>query len=266
MAAQDTTKKQYTFSTSLYPPPILSNPKPTLLYPTPLNPHPSTNNPVFTASMHIRHSVFVEEQLCRAEEEIDADDERSWGWVVYASEQQQQQQQHRKHQTQDEDGAGDEGPKQAVATIRLVPAPHIAHTHLCNASESTAAGDANGKQFDYDYDYDHEPYVKITRVAVLAPFRGYGLSRLLMRTVEEWAARNKRVIDEMYARFASQQGAEIVGKGPGKEWNGLIGLHAQTQVERMYAALGYETDESMGRWDEEGIDHVGMFKRVDITS
>ena len=55
--------------------------------------------------------------------------------------------------------------------------------------------------------------------------------------------------------------------GPKREkgkWNGLIGLHAQVQVEKMYKAMGYETDVSMGKWYEDRIEHVGMFKRVKI--
>lgn len=185
--------------------------------------------------MHIRHAVFVQEQHCHAEEEIDDDDARSWGWVVYAH-----------HQGNNQHDGGDDG-GEAVGTIRLVPPPHISHDHL---TDSSASGQGR-------YDYDHEPYIKITRVAILASFRGYGLSRLLMRTVEDWAANNKAVIDEMHSQFAQNH-------MPERGWNGLIGLHAQVQVERMYAAMGYGTDEAMGRWDEEGIEHVGMFKRVAI--
>src|SRR4051794_19183826 len=84
-------RKEYTFSTAFYPPLPLSNEKTTTqLYPTPLNPSPATNDPIFTASMHIRDAVFIKEQLCRAEEEIDDDDVRSWGWVVYAAPKEQQ--------------------------------------------------------------------------------------------------------------------------------------------------------------------------------
>jgi predicted GNAT family N-acyltransferase len=239
------TKKQYTFTTSLYPPQILApstQNRTTLIYPTPLNPYPATNDPIFTHAMHIRDSVFVQEQLCRAEEEIDDDDGRSWGWVVYAH-----------HHPEQNQGDGGE----AVGTIRLVPPPHLRHSHLTSAAGEEETGGKKKKE----YDIQHEPYIRITRVAVLAAFRGYGLSRLLMRTVEDWAARNKRVIDEMYSQFTAQEdGLDAAAQ----RWNGLIGLHAQAQVERMYASMGYETDESMGRWDEEGIEHVGMFKRVDI--
>lgn len=207
--------------------------------------------------MHVRDAVFVQEQRCRAEEEIDDDDARSWGWVVYAH----STYSHQQHQ---QEGEEKEGGGQAVGTIRLVPPPHISHSHLTNPpnagiTSDVASGDEGAGK---EYDYSHEPYIKITRVAVLPSFRGYGVSRLLMRTVEDWARQNKSVIDEMYSHVAAadQKGERTKGR-----WNGLIGLHAQAQVERMYAALGYETDESMGRWDEEGIEHVGMFKRVGVA-
>lgn len=253
-----TTKKEYTFTTKFYPPLTLCNEKTTQIYPTPSNPNPATNNPIFTDAMHIRHAVFVQEQHCRAEEEIDDDDARSWGWVIYAHH----------HQNNQQDGGDAEGEDkgEAVGTIRLVPPPHISHNHHLTGSSATATATATASVPPGQaakYDYEHEPYIKISRVAILAPFRGYGLSRLLMRTVEDWAANNKAVIDQMYySQFAQNldDGLEEGGGG----WNGLIGLHAQVQVERMYAGMGYKTDEAMGRWDEEGIEHVGMFKRVVI--
>lgn len=244
-------KKEYTFTTSLYPPLHLTNGKATTqLYPTASNPYPPTNNPTFTHAMHIRDAVFVQEQRCRAEEEIDEDDERSWGWVVYAR--------HQENLQHGDDDAGSGG--QAVGTIRLVPPPHVSHEHLSTTSAEGEEQEGKGTTMEKKYDLEHEPYIKISRVAVLPAFRGYGVSRLLMRTVEEWAARNKDVIDEMYSQFARDHGIDALPR-----WNGLIGLHAQVQVERMYASMGYETDESMGRWDEEGIEHVGMFKRIAIS-
>lgn len=41
-------------------------------------------------------------------------------------------------------------------------------------------------------------------------------------------------------------------------------VHAQVQGEKMYERFGFVTDEKMGRWDEEGIEHVGMWKRIDL--
>jgi predicted GNAT family N-acyltransferase len=222
-------KPQYSFRTDVHPPQWPSA--------TPTNPSPATNHPVFTDALYIREQVFVIEQGCSADGEKDEDDPRSWEWVVYA--------------TKHDDEKGKEIP---VGVTRLVPPPHAPHDHLTNPD----AAQTEGK-----FDYEHEPYVKITRVAILKKFRGYGLARLLMRAVEEWGQRNKGAIDAMYTAMVE---GDVSGKhgGKGKGWKGLIGLHAQVQVESMYASLGYETDVSMGTWDEEGIEHVGMFKRVDV--
>jgi predicted GNAT family N-acyltransferase len=47
-------------------------------------------------------------------------------------------------------------------------------------------------------------------------------------------------------------------------WKGLVLVHAQVQGEKMYERFGFVTDEKMGKWDEEGIEHVGMWKRIDL--
>ena len=47
-------------------------------------------------------------------------------------------------------------------------------------------------------------------------------------------------------------------------WKGLMCVHAQEQVRKTWAKFGFEVDEGMGTWTEEGIKHVGMFRRVGI--
>jgi predicted GNAT family N-acyltransferase len=117
----------------------------------------------------------------------------------------------------------EEGHEEPVSVIRLVPPPHAPHP--------------NGF-----HEQNEEPYVKIGRVATMATHRGKGLSRLLSEEAFRWLAANKDKV--------------AVG------YSGLILCHAQVVVERMYAKLGFVTDERLGRWDEEGIEHLGMWKRV----
>ncbi|QKX61576.1 uncharacterized protein TRUGW13939_08728 [Talaromyces rugulosus] len=224
----------HTFTTNSHPPALLDNTTTTtLLYPTPANPNPSTNHPVFTHAMTVRHAVFVNEQGCAADAERDEDDARSWEFVIYAKRPPPQAQE-----------------EQPVAVVRLVPPPHAPHDTLLDP--------ARASEFPR-FDTEHEPYVKVTRVAVLKEFRGLGLAGRVMRVAEEWAAANKEAIDAMYRRVA---GGDIQQQ---KGWNGLVGLHAQVQVEKMYQRMGYETDGSLGTWDEESIQHVGMFKRVALN-
>ncbi|CAG8365021.1 unnamed protein product [Penicillium salamii] len=114
----------------------------------------------------------------------------------------------------------------AVGTIRLVP-PHANH-------HQKGEGEA------------HEPCIKLTRVAIMPEYRGLGLGRRLVETALGWAVDGGR--GEM----------EMVG------WRGLVLVHAQVGVEGMYGRLGFVVDEGLGRWDEEGIEHCGMFKRLEL--
>lgn len=76
----------------------------------------------------------------------------------------------------------------------------------------------------------------------MANHRGKGLSRLLTEEAFRWLAAHKSEV--------------AVG------YNGLVLCHGQVSVEKMYAKLGFVTDERLGRWNEEGIEHLGMWKRV----
>ena len=116
---------------------------------------------------------------------------------------------------------------QPVATVRLVPPPHAAHP--------------NGY-----IDHDEEQYLKLTRFATLAQERGKGLGKTLIRIALNWASKHTKDI--------------------GEGWKGMVLVHAQTSVETMYARMGFVTDEKLGRFEEEGIEHVGMWKRIEMKS
>jgi predicted GNAT family N-acyltransferase len=203
-----------TFNTSIQEPPG-HNAK--LVLPTE---DPNTNPTVFNDAMKVRMHVFVDEQKCSAEAEIDSDDTRSWHWVLYAT------------------STG--STRTPAGVIRLVPPPQAPHL-VASKSESKS-----GKQ------EQHEACIKLTRVAIMPEYRGLGLGRKLVETALEWAAVHGVEIDAQIAARGAVTG----------RWRGLILVHAQVDVEQMYARLGFETDESLGRWDEEGIEHVGMYKRV----
>jgi predicted GNAT family N-acyltransferase len=116
--------------------------------------------------------------------------------------------------------------EEPVACIRLCPSPHAPHPN------------------DYA-DPDEEPYLKLQRFATLASHRGKGLGRLLVDTSLQWAAEHKE---------------EIGGKG----WKGMVLVHAQVSVEKVWAKMGFVTDVKLGRWDEEGIEHLGMWRRLEL--
>lgn len=222
------------FTTSIQPPP-----GPNLTLPTPSNPHPPSNPSVFNDAMAVRQRVFIEEQHVDAEAEIDDDDARSWQWVLYAE----------SDSNTNERANGTEGKEsrrsKPVAVIRLVPPPHAPHEVVVQPEKTGAFP---------QYHLGHEPYIKLTRVAVLPEYRGGGVGRRVVDVAIDWARNHGAEIDGAYAR--------VSGEGKRKPWDGLVLVHAQTEVEKMYTRLGFETDERLGRWDEEGIEHVGMWRRV----
>ncbi|OQV05915.1 hypothetical protein CLAIMM_10571 [Cladophialophora immunda] len=113
-----------------------------------------------------------------------------------------------------------------VACLRIVPPPHLPHP--------------NGFS-----DPDEKPYVKLGRVATLPEHRGKGLGRRLTETALQWSYANSLAIHP--------------------EWDGLVLAHAQVAVEKMYEKLGFVTDERLGRWDEVGIEHLGMWRQLRHT-
>ncbi|PYI24959.1 hypothetical protein BP00DRAFT_499846 [Aspergillus indologenus CBS 114.80] len=246
-----------TFTTHLLPPPSpspSSNPKFTL--PTATTPNPPTNPRLLTDALTIRQTVFIDEQHCSAAEEIDADDGRSWHWVVYHSPDAPST---GTNTTDRESSPPDakEGRRTPVATIRLVPPPNVHSPHPNHGPHH------NGSE--HAAEQEPEPYIKLTRVAVLREYRGYGLGRAVVETALAWAREHAREIDEAAGAWAvatasaEKDGGEVVAR---PVWNGLVLVHAQTQVEKMYERCGFVTDEGMGRWDENEIEHLGMWRRL----
>ncbi|RJE18272.1 acetyltransferase, GNAT family, partial [Aspergillus sclerotialis] len=205
-----------------------------LSLPTPSNPSPSGNPAIFNDAMVVRRRVFIEEQNIDENAEIDDDDARSWHWVLYTDSSSQIN-----GSTGQENATenGDRNPK-PVAVIRLVPPPHAPHEVVSHPEKANSLP---------KYDLSHEPYVKLTRVAVLPEYRGLGLGRKVVDAALEWAEHHGGDTEDAYAR--------VTGEQERKKWEGLVLVHAQVEVEEMYKRLGFETDEGLGRWDEEGIDH-----------
>ncbi|KAJ5114270.1 hypothetical protein NUU61_000029 [Penicillium alfredii] len=213
-------------TTKIQPPP---GPNAKLVLPA-TNSHTATNPTIFNDAMAVRMPVFVNEQHCSADAEIDDDDARSWHWVLY-------------------DSSGTR--TTPVGVIRLVPPPQPPYARVAHPE---AAEDLP------EYDWAHEPCIKLTRVAVLPAYRGKGLGRRLVETALEWAGTHAAEIDAAAAERAASAGRT----DPPPHWRGLVLVHAQVEVERMYTGLGFQTDQALGRWHEEGIEHVGMFRRMAV--
>ena len=236
--------------------------------------------------MSIREAVFVNEQCVPRENELDDDDARSFHWVVYASVSQSI--------PAGEGGRrSSEGGKLPVGTIRLVPPPHEAHPQPEPEHEGTGGGGGGGggggegvpddkhavdqaKTAPTHPPATQEPYIKLTRLATLQAYRRLGLGRLLVNTALGWASTHPEIIlppPDPTARearnLASSLSSGSVEDGVGGAmweggWNGLVLAHAQEGVQKWWEGQGFVRDGGLGRWVEEGIWHVGMWRRVDV--
>jgi predicted GNAT family N-acyltransferase len=228
------------------------------------------NPPIFNDALSVRRTVFVDEQGCSADGELDDDDARSWHWVLYASHSRSQAPSPSSSPSDSLNNPGSDSSRIPVAVIRLVPPPHAAHPHphphphpYAHSSSSSSGGhDKDGLSIKepqkQQQQEEEEPYIKLGRIAVLPSYRGHGLSRLLLQTVENWALSHA---DEINSNSANSSSHQTQNKN-NIRWKGLILIHSQVQVQSIYERFGYRVDESMGMWYEEGICHVGMWKRV----
>lgn len=63
---------------------------------------------------------------------------------------------------------------------------------------------------------------------------------------------------------AEQRRLELGREPDNSVFRGLVLVHAQKTVEKVWTNHGFVKDESMGVWFEEEIEHVGMWKRIDV--
>jgi predicted GNAT family N-acyltransferase len=231
----------------------------------------------FIDAMEVREKVFVEEQGVPSENEFDSDDPRSCHWIAYASVRKIVQQEEK-----DEDGnvivpRKSETRCTPIGTIRLVPFPHDPHPikgakYWGGLTEEEIAGKKVDKPQKTDcwYHVDRktsfhdgqEPFVKLGRLAVIPEFRGGRIASLLVKTAIKWMCDNPNRFDPSVKAKGLERLCAIDGQPP--RWMGLVHVHAQEQVVEVWKKWGFEVDEKMGTWEEEGIPHVGMFKRVDF--
>ncbi|KAF2396294.1 acetyltransferase, GNAT family, partial [Trichodelitschia bisporula] len=207
---------------------------------------PSTVPPIFLEAMAVRTAVFVEEQHVPATHELDADDARSYHWVVYASVGVSSSTQPPPSFPNAGSSTTPTASRLPVGTIRLVPPPHANH------------GEGPVRP------HSSQPYVKLGRLAVLKPYRGLGLSRLLVQAAVEWARRHPREI-LVPPTPAEVEAMRLEGKEEPGRWEGKVVVHAQVGVQKVWERMGFVRDEGMGVWVEEGIEHVGMWKNVGIV-
>lgn len=214
-------------------------------------------SPGLQSAISVRFAVFVREQKFPAEIEIDSDDARSWHWVALAAPSKGNP------LLKSEDGRpvhtnGRVWNEQVVAaTLRLVPdSSHQAAPDFQRVrSEETAEGPSHIKTALWN---GREPYIKLGRLATLPSHRGMGLGKLLVESAMAWAGRHREIL---YRPKATDTIGGIEEE-PRGQWNGLVLVHAQKSVEGFWESAGFVKDLELGVWREEGVEHVGMWRRA----
>ncbi|KAF4550637.1 Hypothetical protein D9617_16g014250 [Elsinoe fawcettii] len=241
----------------------------------------------FLDAMSVREEVYVDEQHVPLDNEFDNEDAQSYHWVSYASiattspspTTELRTDPHvlangSTSTTSHDDPAAKQrkgsASKLAVGTIRLVPPPHSHESHNQGPDMSGADLPLDQAEARGCLRRGAEPYVKLGRMAVLKPYRKLGLSSLLLNAALQYAASHPdEILPPLSPTAAEQKKLELEKEGKGGEvvtrWEGLVLVHAQVGVERLWKAWGFVRDETMGMWDEEGIQHVGMWRRIEVS-
>jgi GNAT superfamily N-acetyltransferase len=226
---------------------------------------PSSIPQLFLDAMTVRETVFVQEQHVPLDRELDADDARSYHWVVYASVS-------RRSST---DGAYESnttitttnsalpsGRRESdtstairvpAGTIRLIPPIDPANPPANSAQTGPHPSHLSPE----------ESYILLGRLAVCPLYRRLGLSKLLVNAVLTWARGHGGQVflptltpAEVEARRLDHEGVV---------WKGSVVVHVQKgEAEKVWARMGFVVDEGMGEWDEEGITHVGIVRRLEL--
>lgn len=150
-----------------------------------------------------------------------------------------------------------------IGTIRLVPSPHHLHPKpgahfdvpgddvpdVSAAELFTASVPKHARDRATDLHDGVEPYVKLGRLCVVKEHRGKRYADLLIQQMLQWISENQR--------FACG--------GDGGEWKGLVGIHARVKALGTWKRNGFVVDEGMGSWFEVGLEHVGMFLRLELN-
>jgi predicted GNAT family N-acyltransferase len=225
--------------------------------------------------MHVRTAVFVGEQGVAMSREQDADDARSHHWVAYAPTPSPPP---RPRDGEDalpgpglDGGAASAGARRPVGVIRAVPpdpprSGALGGVAADEAGPPTAAAEEEWPP--HPTVHAGEAYVRLGRLATLPEYRGKGFAGLLVETVLDFL-REPGTVAEIMPQVGTVKPERRKLTGEADEalplWKGLVVVHAQrARSVEFWQRYGFVVDEGMGEWDEEGMMHVGMWKRIEL--
>ncbi|KAI0186572.1 acetyltransferase [Xylaria flabelliformis] len=114
-----------------------------------------------------------------------------------------------------------------------------------------------------DFHDGKESYVKLGRVAVLPEYRGRGIADQLWNAARQWLEQNPAFFNPSVKEWGMDV-MKVDNTRDVPEWNGLVCVHAQEPVVKVYERWGFRLDRGMGKFYEENIPHVGMWIRLKI--
>ncbi|KAF2247002.1 hypothetical protein BU26DRAFT_486382 [Trematosphaeria pertusa] len=242
----------------------------------------------FRDAMSVREDVYGEQGV-PLEAEFDEDDARSWHWVVYASVASTASSPPKDLRTdsptthaEDVRRSSASASRLPVGTIRLVPPPHGPNKYIETAYPKKGDRHADADpppevEANVARKHPTEPYVKLGRLAVLAPYRKLGLAKLLINTALDYASKHPEAIYHPPSPTTMEL-ANLLGNAAQEAvtWKGLVMIHAQAGIAKVWEKYGFaeELVDDKGEveisrephWVEEGIEHIGMWKRLRIES
>lgn len=255
----------------------------------PFNQQAASVPQIFRDALSVREEVYGEQGV-PLEAEFDQDDPRSWHWVVYASVGEKPTSgsptnlsaHSPSSKADDARRASATASRVPVGTIRLIPPPHGPNPYVATAQPKDRdrhadADPPHSLHVDGHIDKNHpnEPYIKLGRLAVLAPYRSLGLSKLLVNTAIEYASKHPDSIRPPPSPTTLEK-ASLRGKEDAVVWKGLTMVHAQVSVAPLWQKHGFSEElvnekgeveiNKEARWVEEGLEHMGMWKRIRVDA
>lgn len=248
----------------------------------PWNQQTANNIPlIFKDAMAVREEVFGEQGV-PLEAEFDEDDARSWHWVAYASVGTTPSTPPKGSLARSDSGntpADDARRASATAqrtpagTLRLIPPPHGPNKYKLTKPVAHPDDDT---PITERMSHTDEPYIKLGRLSVVGVFRNNNVARMLLHAAIKFAAEQPELL---YIPPSPTTRELVALNSPNStrplSWQGLVFIHAQLQLVPMWRKLGYSETlrdeqgnveiDAEPRWVEEGIEHVGMWKRIKVV-
>ncbi|KAI0485409.1 hypothetical protein F4859DRAFT_502736 [Xylaria cf. heliscus] len=122
-----------------------------------------------------------------------------------------------------------------------------------------------GRDRATDYHNGREPYIQLSRLAVVPEYRQYGVADQLWAAAEQWLLKNPAYFNPSIKELGMDV-LRVDNLRDVPEWDGLLCVHAEADAatQQMYERFGFVIDRGMGRFYNENILRVGMWNRLMI--